>query len=103
MTDPAGNKYLFERDNSGKVTSMTDPLNQVTRFTYDPQFESIKTVTDPRGNTISFDYDSHANVVGVLYPDSQSESMSYDSGGTWSLPPRVTEIPYNIPTIPGAS
>ena len=43
---------------------MTDPLNQVTRFTYDPQFESIKTVTDPRGNTISFDYDSHANVVG---------------------------------------
>jgi len=81
ITGPAGNSYQFERDSSGKVTSMTDPLNYVTRFTYHPQFETIKTVTDPQGNTIRFNYDSHANIVGVLYPDSRSESMSYDSGG----------------------
>ncbi|OPZ44139.1 MAG: Ser-Thr-rich glycosyl-phosphatidyl-inositol-anchored membrane family protein [Euryarchaeota archaeon ADurb.BinA087] len=81
IRDPAGNNYKFERDSSGQIIAMTNPLNGVTRFTHNPQFWSIKTVTDPCGNTLSFNYDSHANVIGIEYPDSNTESMSYDSTG----------------------
>jgi RHS repeat-associated protein len=52
-----GVKVTFERDNQGRIISVTDPLGQKVVYGYDPKGDLIS-VTDRDGNTTGFQYNA---------------------------------------------
>jgi len=59
---PAGNWIDYTYDANGNLLSIcrepnTGEPNIVTRYTYEPQFNFVKTITDPRGKVTTFEYD----------------------------------------------
>ncbi len=87
--------YSYVYDSSGNQTSVTDPLGNVTNFTYDAlgnvltrsaklangtaqtwsytynTFSQVTSSTDPLGNTTIFQYDSKGNLTSVISPPPQ--------------------------------
>ena len=50
MLDPQQHPTLFEYEPTfNRLTKITDALNQITRFTYDPATGNLLTTTDPSG------------------------------------------------------
>jgi RHS repeat-associated protein len=52
-----GVSVTFERDNQGRIISVTDPLGQKVVYGYDPKGDLVS-VTDRDGNTTQFGYNS---------------------------------------------
>jgi len=55
--DTKGNLLETRRKRIGATPFVNDPTDLVTTFTYESQFNLIKTVTDPRGNVTTYTYD----------------------------------------------
>jgi RHS repeat-associated protein len=77
ITYPKGNSIHYEYDSKGNLLEIkrkpnpdTIPLPDdiVTTFTYEPNFNFIKTITDPQGNTTTYDYDDKGNLIKITYP-----------------------------------
>jgi YD repeat-containing protein len=60
---------------SGRPTSVTDPLNHVTSFTYDGS-DRLKRVTAPEGNYVEHSYDARGNVT---------QTVAVPKGGTGAV------------------
>jgi YD repeat-containing protein len=52
-----GVSVTFERDNQGRITSVTDPLGQKVKYVYDAKGDLIS-VSDRDGNTTQFQYNA---------------------------------------------
>jgi YD repeat-containing protein len=52
-----GVKVTFERDNQGRITSVTDPLGQKVKYGYDAKGDLVS-VKDRDGNETKFEYDA---------------------------------------------
>lgn len=59
ISDKTGNEIVLNRNESDYVTSIVDPSNRTTSFTYD----------------------SNNNITGVSYPDGRTATISYDEDG----------------------
>jgi len=61
--DPNGNRLLIAREpNNGEP-------NIVTRYTYEPKYNRVRTVTDPKGNIITLDYDDlTGSLTKITFP-----------------------------------
>ncbi|HOW35740.1 MAG TPA: RHS repeat-associated core domain-containing protein [Candidatus Omnitrophota bacterium] len=113
VTYPKGNgiKYTFDEGNPDfqkignllqirRKSDMAQPDNDandiVTRFTYEPQFNFIKTLTDPKGNVTTYTYDyeldpgdprygTRGNLVKIAYPPVNAQvpevNLSYNAFG----------------------
>lgn len=85
-TDALGQKTIYSLDpQSNQVLNVTDPLNRVTTFTYDP-FGDTTSVTRLTGTaqeiTNSFTYDPIFNqVTSITGPLNSSTRFSYDPSG----------------------
>jgi len=72
---PAGNYITYERDpNSGNILTLAREPNDgdaniVTEFTYDPNFNFVKSITDPRQNETELKYDPNGNLETITYPE----------------------------------
>jgi RHS repeat-associated protein len=80
-TFPAGNYITYAYDPNGNVTCIAkepnnDDPNIVTRFTYEPAYNQVASITDPRGNETTFDYNSNGNLETITYPEVETPSGS---------------------------
>ena len=79
IEDPVGNRTHFAHS-GGKVISITDPANRVTRLTYDEQ-GNLVSITNPDGSTRSFQYDSEHKLVGQQRENGKISNYVYNSLG----------------------
>ncbi|AXQ29557.1 RHS repeat protein [Solimonas sp. K1W22B-7] len=78
VTDAAGNSTSFTRDGNGRVTAVTDPLNQRSALEYDSRGFAIKQ-TDPLGRSISFVRDDLGRATSITNADRETTSFVYDA------------------------
>ena len=123
IIDPDGGTQLFARDNDlnktsytdqngyvtnmvydsiGNLTSITDPLNNTTRFTYESRYNKCSSITDAllhttgyfydsfgnltevkdaRGNLTQYTYNSSSNLTNITDAKEHSTSYAYDAHG----------------------
>jgi RHS repeat-associated protein len=79
MVDPVGLTTNLAYT-SGKLTSITDPANRVTRFEIDAS-GNLLSITDPDGSKRSFEYDSDHRMTGETDKRGNKEQEFYDFAG----------------------
>lgn len=78
-TEQQQGNLLEYRQKPDPLLSDDDVVDLITTFTYEPQFNFIKTMTDPKGNVTTYiydyeldtgdpDYGTHGNLVRIEYP-----------------------------------
>jgi RHS repeat-associated protein len=78
ITDPLGHKTTFTYDpGTGNLLSVTDALNEKTSFVYDG-FGEVTTATDPLGNITHFSY-ANGNPVQITDPLGRTIAKTYDA------------------------
>jgi RHS repeat-associated protein len=60
------------------LTTVTNPLSQITTFTHDPNTGMLTSVQDPNGITTSWQYDDFARRNKETRPDGTSTTWSYN-------------------------
>jgi RHS repeat-associated protein len=94
IVDPAGHHLKREFDAMGRVISITDSLNNVSRTEYDKAGRVIAE-TDANGRTKRFTYDESGRVLTVLEANNALTTFTYDhlgnrlsyknaNGNTWT-------------------
>ena len=75
----AATSYTY--DSNGNVLTSTDPTGRTTKFTYDPVFSRVTSITDGLGKTSLFQYDARGNLITSRDANGNSSSYQYDSTG----------------------
>lgn len=75
-TSPLGNKTTFTYT-SGRLTSITDPLGQITRLTYDAAGRIISS-TDAAGKVTTYKYSAQGDLLEILNPVGAKVVNTYD-------------------------
>jgi len=68
IIDAYGNRTSINYNN-GKITSIQDPLNNISQFAYDSNTDKLTSVTDAAGNAYNYEYDESGNLSKIKYPD----------------------------------
>ncbi|NJO98492.1 MAG: tandem-95 repeat protein [Pleurocapsa sp. CRU_1_2] len=63
------------------ITSQTNPLGDEVKFTYEPNYEQLQTVTDARGNDLSYSHNEQGYLTAITYEDGSSENFTVDEQG----------------------
>lgn len=105
LTDAAGGKVLFGKNDLEQITFVTDALGDQTSFSYDGESGMPSTVVDAAGHTYGYTYASapqtftnpgnaeqvtftFRDLASIFYPDGTTESFTYDGRG--NLTSRIT-------------
>jgi YD repeat-containing protein len=102
-TDPRGNTTQFAYNSTGALTSITNPLGQVTQITQHSGGGLPQTIVDPNGVvtnlaynarqrlvsrtvntaagplTTTYTYDAAGNLIQVTQPDGSAIANTYDA------------------------
>ena len=78
ITDPLQGVTVFSYDPNGNLLSLTDSRGNVTSHTYD-NMDRVSTRTDPLLHSESYQYDANGNVVQHTDRKGQVTSYTYDS------------------------
>ncbi|MCX6693372.1 MAG: PKD domain-containing protein [Methanomicrobiales archaeon] len=81
LIGPLGETTRYESDDLGNIIRVVNPLNGVTTFTYDNQFNALSSAGNPRGSLVRFIYNSKGNLATATYQDDSVENFGYDSSG----------------------
>ncbi|MBI4237965.1 MAG: hypothetical protein HY696_06060 [Deltaproteobacteria bacterium] len=76
-TDRDGRMTKYSYDDQ-RLSSMTDPLGQITLLTYDADFR-LQSITDPQQRTTQLDHDDHGNLTSLTLPDGSRWQFTYDT------------------------
>jgi YD repeat-containing protein len=64
-------------DNNDPV-QITDPLGNITRITYEQQFNKASSTTDALGRTTTMSYDQYGNLTTITHPDGAVSTIAYN-------------------------
>jgi RHS repeat-associated protein len=78
---PDGSQILMTYDGKGNLLTRTDPLNHITRFSYEPQFNQITSITDALSRVTNFGYDAKGNLTTITNALGKVTSIGYDTRG----------------------
>jgi YD repeat-containing protein len=88
--DPQGNQTLIQYDANFRITSITDPIGQVSTLSYvsntlgNSGFYKLAQISDPMSRTCSFSYDStNTNLVMTTDVIGLQSRMTYDPSTTF--------------------
>ena len=68
-------------DAKGNLLTSIDPIGATTMFTYEPNFNQVKTIRDPKGNTTTINYDEKGNPIEIIDALGNRTQMTYDARG----------------------
>jgi len=68
-------------DQNDNFLANTDADGNTTTLTYDPVFSRVTSITDPLGNVTSFAYDAHGNLTAATDANGNTTSYQYDTNG----------------------
>ena len=74
-------KRAFTYDANGNLLTVTDEFGNTTTYTYDPTFNKVTSVTDPLLNVTRFAYDSRGNLISTTDARNNTTSYKYDAVG----------------------
>ncbi|MBI3323585.1 MAG: DUF1080 domain-containing protein [Candidatus Omnitrophica bacterium] len=80
MTDPKGQVTRYGYDARGRLTQVIDPLGSVTRYEYD-QTTHVTSITDANGRVTRFAYDDLERLTQVTDPLGNITRYGYDRLG----------------------
>jgi RHS repeat-associated protein len=75
------NNTTVAYDNRNNPIKLTNSLDQNTKFTYSPTFDSLTSFADAKGNGVTYGYDSKGNINKLTYADGSTELFGVDSLG----------------------
>lgn len=78
VTNPLNQVTRFAYDTAGRVTTITDPANNITRTTYTPLDLPLE-ITDPLGKKTTFAYDSRGQLLTTTDPLGAVTTLAYDA------------------------
>jgi RHS repeat-associated protein len=67
LEDTFGNSLVFETDLWGRVSSVTDSLGRVARYSYGAQSDYLSEVIAPDGRRLAFAHDAEGRLVAVRH------------------------------------
>jgi RHS repeat-associated protein len=79
-TSSPGDQH-FTLDANGNVLTQTDALRNTTTVTYEPSFNKISSITDPLGNVTKFTYDTQGNMLSRTDANANTTLFAYNSFG----------------------
>ena len=79
--DSMAGDVSFTYDASGNLLTTTDALGNTTAFTWDPVFNKLTSLTDPLGNVTKLSYDSRGNLIGITDPRGNNTVLTRDANG----------------------
>lgn len=80
VTAASGRALAFTYDGSGRVTSMSDPMDRTTTYGYDSDGD-LTSMTDPMGRVTTYGYGSGHLLTSVTAPAGGTTSVVYDAQG----------------------
>jgi|GEM_PF-995382 len=80
QTDPLGNVTTYAYDSSGRLTTRTDPRKNNTTYTYNTAGD-VASVKDPLNRTTSYLYNTMGQVTRITDPLNNITNMTYDALG----------------------
>ncbi len=81
ITDPLGNVTRFSYNDQGLITQITDAEGNSRRFEYqimDTVIRLIRSI-DPEGGVTTYSYDSAGNITGITDPVGNTQQFVYDA------------------------
>lgn len=98
---PSAGEVKFTYDANGNVLTRTDALGQTTRFTYEPVFNKVTSITVPsrtnsNGETTTFEYDSRGNLSRRTDENTHTTRFEYN---TFGLLTKITDPLEKITTF----
>jgi RHS repeat-associated protein len=75
--DRMGARWLYEHDQNYRLLSVTDPLDNATRYAYNVNGDRTR-VTNPLGHSTTYQYDQRGNVIAVVDARQNVTTMTYD-------------------------
>lgn len=71
----------YSYDEQGNVISQTNALGDEVKFSYEPNYGQLQTLSDARGNDLSYSYNERGNLTAITYEDGSSENFTVDELG----------------------
>src|SRR5690348_2390709 len=78
VADASGQAWVYAYDGNGNLTSVTSPLDQVTRYAYTADGH-LASVTDPSNNETIYEYDTHGNLTLQRDADGSTTTWTYNT------------------------
>ena len=82
VTDANGNTTYRQYDAVGNLLAETNCLGQVTRYTYETNFNQVTSITDPDGFVTTNLYDAHGNLIQQTDPLGFSQQWTHNVHGS---------------------
>jgi RHS repeat-associated protein len=80
---------LETRQKANMALADNDTNDIVTKYTYEPQFNQVKTIKDPKGNDTTINYDVSGNPIEIIDDNNVATKLEYADA---SCPGVVTKI-----------
>ncbi len=79
--NPGAGDITYTYDSNGNILTKTDSLGNTTTTTYDPVFGHVTSATDPLGHLYKYTYDASGNLASASDPDGNTTSYAVNSYG----------------------